>query len=82
MVQLYKLAHLFILIYMHVCVCAVQRESSRVSLKRSSEIKARADVQRSSVMESVDPALGGIKQQLQGKSEFTPLQSTRPFTRM
>ncbi|XP_065101351.1 inaD-like protein isoform X3 [Paramisgurnus dabryanus] len=45
----------------------VQRESSRVSLKRSSEIKARSDVQRSSVMESVDPALSGIKQQLQGK---------------
>ncbi|XP_057182396.1 inaD-like protein isoform X2 [Triplophysa rosa] len=44
----------------------VQRESSRVSLKRSSEIKARADIQRSSVMES-DPALSGIKQQLQGQ---------------
>ncbi|XP_051549154.1 inaD-like protein [Myxocyprinus asiaticus] len=45
----------------------VQRESSRVSLKRSSEIKTRADVLRSSLMESVDPALSGIKQQLQGK---------------
>ncbi|XP_051979504.1 inaD-like protein isoform X2 [Xyrauchen texanus] len=45
----------------------VQRESSRVSLKRSSEIKTRADVLRSSLIESVDPALSGIKQQLQGK---------------
>uniref|UniRef100_A0A9J7YM19 PATJ crumbs cell polarity complex component n=1 Tax=Cyprinus carpio carpio TaxID=630221 RepID=A0A9J7YM19_CYPCA len=47
----------------------VQRESSRVSLKRSSEIKARADVQRGSVVESMDPALSGIKQQLQGKMQ-------------
>uniref|UniRef100_A0A8C2D5F6 PATJ crumbs cell polarity complex component n=1 Tax=Cyprinus carpio TaxID=7962 RepID=A0A8C2D5F6_CYPCA len=48
----------------------VQRESSRVSLKRSSEIKARADVQRGSVVESMDPAqTSGIKQQLQGKMQ-------------
>ncbi|XP_067252158.1 inaD-like protein isoform X1 [Chanodichthys erythropterus] len=46
----------------------VQRESSRVSLKRSSEIKARAD-QRGSVVESMDPALSGIKQQLQEKMQ-------------
>ncbi|XP_058616147.1 inaD-like protein isoform X2 [Onychostoma macrolepis] len=47
----------------------VQRESSRVSLKRSSEIKARVDVQRGSVVESMDPALSGIKQQLQEKMQ-------------
>lgn len=40
-----------------------------MSLKRSSEIKARAD-QRGSVVESMDPALSGIKQQLQEKSEL------------
>lgn len=39
-----------------------------MSLKRSSEIKARAD-QRGSVVESMDPALSGFKQQLQEKSE-------------
>lgn len=55
----------------------VQRESSRVSLKRSSEIKARADVQRGSVVESMDPALSGIKQQLQGK-----MQEPAPLTEM
>ncbi|KTF82057.1 hypothetical protein cypCar_00031522 [Cyprinus carpio] len=55
----------------------VQRESSRVSLKRSSEIKARADVQRGSVVESMDPALSGIKQQLQGK-----MQDPGPLTEM
>ncbi|XP_073792427.1 inaD-like protein isoform X6 [Danio rerio] len=46
----------------------VQRESSRVSLKRSSEMKARAD-QRGSVVESIDPALSGIKQQLQANMQ-------------
>ncbi|XP_059400000.1 inaD-like protein isoform X5 [Carassius carassius] len=55
----------------------VQRESSRVSLKRSSEIKARADVQRGSVVESMDPALSGIRQQLQGK-----MQEPAPLTEM
>ncbi|XP_026054157.1 inaD-like protein isoform X2 [Carassius auratus] len=55
----------------------VQRESSRVSLKRSSEIKARADVQRGSVVESTDPALSGITQQLQGK-----MQEPGPLTEM
>ncbi|XP_016295916.1 inaD-like protein isoform X2 [Sinocyclocheilus anshuiensis] len=55
----------------------VQRESSRVSLKRSSEIKPRADVQRGSVVESMDPALCGIKQQLQGK-----MQEPAPLTEM
>uniref|UniRef100_A0A671P0E6 InaD-like protein n=1 Tax=Sinocyclocheilus anshuiensis TaxID=1608454 RepID=A0A671P0E6_9TELE len=55
----------------------VQRESSRVSLKRSSEIKARADVQRGSVVESMDSALSGIKQQLQGK-----MQEPAPLTEM
>ncbi|XP_077082469.1 inaD-like protein isoform X2 [Siphateles boraxobius] len=54
----------------------VQRESSRVSLKRSSEIKARAD-QRGSVVESMDPALSGIKQQLQEK-----MQEPAPLTEM
>lgn len=62
----------FCFMFMYTCVRSVHRESSRVSLKRSSEIKARTDVQRTSVMETVDPALSGIKQQLQGKSEFTP----------
>uniref|UniRef100_W5LF57 PATJ crumbs cell polarity complex component n=1 Tax=Astyanax mexicanus TaxID=7994 RepID=W5LF57_ASTMX len=41
----------------------VQRESSRVSLRRSAEIKVRADVQTAPVMEPMDPALTGIKQQ-------------------
>ncbi|XP_039538056.1 inaD-like protein isoform X1 [Pimephales promelas] len=54
----------------------VQRESSRVSLKRSSEIKARAD-QRGSVVESMDPALSGFKQQLQEK-----MQELAPLTEM
>ncbi len=56
--------------FIYWCVDAVQRESSRVSLKRSSEIKTRADVQRGSVVESMDPDLSGIKQQLQDKREF------------
>ncbi|CAM4656980.1 unnamed protein product [Leuciscus chuanchicus] len=54
----------------------VQRESSRVSLKRSSEIKARSD-QRGSVVESMDPALSGFKQQLQEK-----MQEPAPLTEM
>ncbi len=56
--------------FIYWCVDTVQRESSRVSLKRSSEIKTRADVQRGSVVESMDPDLSGIKQQLQDKREF------------
>ncbi|XP_035379292.1 inaD-like protein isoform X2 [Electrophorus electricus] len=39
----------------------VQRESSRVSLRRSAEIKVRADVQTPSVMEPVESALTAIK---------------------
>ncbi|KAI4899061.1 hypothetical protein NFI96_031201, partial [Prochilodus magdalenae] len=45
----------------------VQRESSRVSLRRSAEIKVRADVQTASVMESMEPALTALKQQSSGK---------------
>ncbi|KAB5559141.1 hypothetical protein PHYPO_G00025550 [Pangasianodon hypophthalmus] len=41
----------------------VQRESSRVSLKRSAEIKVRADVQMASVMEPADTSQTAIKQQ-------------------
>ncbi|TRY85609.1 hypothetical protein DNTS_010179 [Danionella cerebrum] len=50
----------------------VQREGSQVSLKRSSEVKTRAD-QRGSVLESADPALSGIKQLLQGNLQDAAL---------
>ncbi|MCJ8737698.1 hypothetical protein PDJAM_G00027050 [Pangasius djambal] len=40
-----------------------QRDLSRVSLKRSAEIKVRADVQMASVMEPVDTSQTAIKQQ-------------------
>ncbi|XP_036441750.1 inaD-like protein isoform X2 [Colossoma macropomum] len=52
----------------------VQREPSRVSLRRSAEIKVRADVQTASLMEPVEPALTAIKQQSSGRvRERVPL---------
>ncbi|XP_058257347.1 inaD-like protein isoform X3 [Hemibagrus wyckioides] len=52
----------------------VQRESSRVSLRRSAEIKVRADVQMASVMEPVDTSQTAIKQQLSARvRESIPL---------
>ncbi|KAM9461866.1 inaD-like protein isoform 3-T4 [Clarias gariepinus] len=46
---------------MEISLDKVQRESSRVSLKRSAEIKVRADVQMASVIEPMDTS--AIKQQ-------------------
>lgn len=60
------------------CVCVVQRESSRVSLRRSAEIKVRADVQMASMMESVDTSQTVIKQPLSARGELT-LQSAFPL---
>ncbi|XP_066503759.1 inaD-like protein isoform X2 [Hoplias malabaricus] len=52
----------------------VQRESSRVSLRRSAEIKVRAEIQTASVMEPMDPALTAIKQHQSGRGrEQVPL---------
>ncbi|XP_072517234.1 inaD-like protein isoform X2 [Salminus brasiliensis] len=51
----------------------VQRESSRVSLRRSAEIKVRADVQTAPLMEPVEPALTAIKQQSGRVQEQAPL---------
>ncbi|XP_037401361.1 inaD-like protein isoform X1 [Pygocentrus nattereri] len=52
----------------------VQREPSRVSLRRSAEIKVRADVQTASLMEPVEPSLTAIKQQSSGRvRERVPL---------
>ncbi|XP_030646909.1 inaD-like protein [Chanos chanos] len=55
----------------------VHRESSRISLRRSAEIKARSDVQKAPLMEPVESAMGGIKQQLHGK-----VQDPVPLTEM
>ncbi|KAF4083191.1 hypothetical protein AMELA_G00137170 [Ameiurus melas] len=52
----------------------VQRESSRVSLRRSAEIKVRADVQMASVIEPVDTSQTAIKPQTSARvRESVPL---------
>ncbi|XP_027025712.2 inaD-like protein isoform X4 [Tachysurus fulvidraco] len=55
----------------------VHRESSRVSLRRSAEIKVRADVQMASVMEPVDTSQTAIKQQ-----SSTRVRESIPLTEM
>ncbi|XP_028855679.1 inaD-like protein isoform X3 [Denticeps clupeoides] len=47
----------------------VHRDSSRVSLKRSVEIKARSDMQKPPVLEPVEFAGGGPKQQAPGRAQ-------------
>ncbi|XP_060797317.1 inaD-like protein isoform X2 [Neoarius graeffei] len=60
----------------------VQRESSRVSLRRSAEIKVRADAQMASVMEPVDTSQTAIKQQSSTRvREPIPLTETELRTK-
>ncbi|XP_036375406.1 inaD-like protein [Megalops cyprinoides] len=51
----------------------VQRESSRVSLKRSAEIKVRSDVPKTPVVEPTDSAVSAIKPQLLGAPDQVSL---------
>ncbi|KAI1891911.1 hypothetical protein AGOR_G00148590 [Albula goreensis] len=51
----------------------VEREPSRVSLKRSAEIKVRLDAQKGPMMEAADGGLGGIKPQLAGAPDQVSL---------